>query len=91
MTDTGARAAVRAPDERPDVRNLLHHAARRPGSRAHRGHHRAGDAVVDEVEGLVPGLERDLVVTLEPGEYTFMCKLADHEARGMKGTLTVTA
>ena len=25
-----------------------------------------GDAVVDEAEGLVPGLERDLVVTLEP-------------------------
>lgn len=50
-----------------------------------------GDAVVDEAEGLVPGLERDLIVTLEPGDYTFACKLADHEARGMKGTLTVTA
>lgn len=49
-----------------------------------------GDVVVDEAEGLVPGLERDLVVTLAAGEYTFVCKLADHEARGMKGTLTVT-
>jgi iron uptake system component EfeO len=49
-----------------------------------------GDAVVDEAEGLVPGLTRDLLVTLPAGEYTFACKLADHEARGMKGTITVT-
>lgn len=49
-----------------------------------------GDAVVDEAEGLVPGLARDFVVTLPAGDYTYVCKLADHEARGMKGTLTVT-
>ncbi len=49
-----------------------------------------GEAVVDEVEGLVPGLSRDMVVTLTPGEYTIVCRLADHEVRGMKGTLTVT-
>jgi len=49
-----------------------------------------GDAVVDEAEGLVPGLTRDLVVTLPAGEYTFLCKLADHAARGMHGTITVT-
>jgi iron uptake system component EfeO len=48
-----------------------------------------GDVVVDEIEGLVPGLTRDLTVTLAAGEYTFVCKLADHEQRGMKGTLTV--
>lgn len=48
-----------------------------------------GDAVVDEVEGLVPGLTKDLTVTLEAGDYTFVCKLADHEQRGMTGTLTV--
>jgi iron uptake system component EfeO len=50
-----------------------------------------GDQVVDEVEGLVPGLTRDLKVTLEPGAYTYVCKLAGHEEQGMKGTLTVTA
>jgi high-affinity iron transporter len=50
-----------------------------------------GETVVDEVEGLVPGLARDLTVALEPGEYTFVCKLAGHDAAGMKGTLTVTA
>jgi iron uptake system component EfeO len=46
-----------------------------------------GDQVVDEVEGLVPGLARDLTVTLEPGQYTYECKLSGHEE---SGTLTVT-
>ena len=49
-----------------------------------------GDAVVDEVEGLVPGLVKDLTVTLEAGEYTYVCKLAGHEEAGMTGALTVT-
>jgi iron uptake system component EfeO len=49
----------------------------------------ADDGVVDEVEGLVPGLTRDLTVDLEPGTYTYVCRIAGHEAAGMKGTLTV--
>ena len=50
-----------------------------------------GETVVDEIEGLVPGLTKDLTVTLEAGSYTFMCKLNGHDQLGMKGTLTVTA
>lgn len=49
-----------------------------------------GDIVVDELEGLVPGLTRTLPVTLEAGAYTFACKLAGHDLAGMTGTLTVT-
>jgi iron uptake system component EfeO len=49
-----------------------------------------GEAVVDEIEGLVPGLTKNLSVTLEAGEYTFMCVLNGHDQLGMKGTLTVT-
>ena len=49
-----------------------------------------GDQVVDEIEGIVPGLTKDLTVTLEPGEYDYVCKLAGHEEAGMTGTLTVT-
>jgi len=49
-----------------------------------------GDQVVDEVEGLVPGLTKDLTVNLTAGDYTFMCKLNGHDQLGMKGTLTVT-
>jgi iron uptake system component EfeO len=49
-----------------------------------------GEAVVDEVEGLVPGVTLPLTVTLQAGDYTYVCKLAGHEEAGMKGTLTVT-
>lgn len=49
-----------------------------------------GETVVDEVEGLVPGLTKPLTVTLEAGEYTYMCKLNGHDILGMKGTITVT-
>jgi plastocyanin len=48
-----------------------------------------GDQLVDEVEGLVPGITKTLTMTLEAGEYTYVCKLAGHEEQGMKGTLTV--
>ena len=49
-----------------------------------------GDQVVDEIEGLVPGLTKPLTLTLAAGEYTFVCKLNGHDQLGMKGTLTVT-
>lgn len=49
-----------------------------------------GDTVVDEIEGLVPGLTLDLTVTLEPGDYQFKCLLNGHDQLGMTGTLTVT-
>lgn len=49
-----------------------------------------GDTVVDEVEGLVPGVMLPLTVNLEAGDYTYVCKIAGHEEAGMNGTLTVT-
>lgn len=63
---------------------------RNDGAEEHEFEIMQGDRVIDEVEGLIPGLERDLAVTLEPGDYRFVCRLADHEQRGMTGTLTVT-
>ena len=50
-----------------------------------------GTTVIDEIEGLVPGLTKTLTVTLEPGSYQFMCKINGHDQLGMKGTITVTA
>lgn len=49
----------------------------------------AGDKELDEIEGLTPGLTRKLTVTLKAGKYTYVCKLEDHEQRGMKGRLIV--
>jgi plastocyanin len=48
-----------------------------------------GDAVVDEVDGIVPALPKNATVTLAAGEYTFLSKLNGHDQLGMKGTLTV--
>jgi iron uptake system component EfeO len=48
-----------------------------------------GETVVDEIEGLVPGLTKSLTVDLAAGDYTFVCKLNGHDQLGMKGTLTV--
>lgn len=48
-----------------------------------------GEEVVDEVEGLVPGLTKELTVTLAAGAYTYVCKINGHDQLGMKGTLTV--
>ena len=50
-----------------------------------------GETVVDEIEGLVPGLERTLTVDLAAGEYTYKCLIDGHDQKGMTGTLTVTA
>ncbi len=38
----------------------------------------------------MPGLTRDLTVTLDAGDYTYVCKLAAHDTLGMKGNLTVS-
>jgi iron uptake system component EfeO len=49
-----------------------------------------GTTVVDEIEGLVPGLTKSLTVTLEPGSYQFLCKVNGHDQLGMKGAITVS-
>ncbi len=62
---------------------------RNAGGEAHEFEIFKGETVVDEIEGLVPGLTKELTVTLAAGEYTFVCKLNGHDLAGMKGTLTV--
>ena len=63
---------------------------RNVGSEEHEFEVFKGETVVDEIEGLVPGLTKDLTVTLVAGDYTYLCKLNGHDQLGMKGTLTVT-
>lgn len=36
-----------------------------------------------------PGETKSLVVQLEPGEYTYVCRILDHEGLGMHGVLNV--
>jgi plastocyanin len=40
-------------------------------------------------EDLEGGASEELTVDLAPGEYEFVCTIADHEAQGMTGTMTV--
>ena len=63
---------------------------RNVGSQEHEFEIFKGDQLVDEVEGIVPGLTKDATMTLAAGDYTFVCKLNGHDQLGMKGTLTVT-
>ena len=63
---------------------------RNVGSQEHEFEIFKGDQVIDEVEGIVPGLTKNATVTLAAGDYTFVCKLNGHDQLGMKGTLTVT-
>ena len=65
-------------------------AVKNAGTQEHEFEIFKGDVVVNEIEGLVPGLTKDLTVTLAAGEYTFLCKLNGHDQLGMKGNLTVT-
>ena len=46
--------------------------------------------LVDEVEGITPGLTRELEVELEAGTYEFKCLEPGHEEAGEKGTITVS-
>ncbi len=42
-----------------------------------------------KIEDFGVGTVGALTVTLEPGQYTFACRLNGHDQLGMKGTLTV--
>lgn len=61
------------------------------GSQIHEFEILKGDTAVDEVENIVPGISRDMTVTLAAGEYTFLCALDGHDGLGMKGTISVSA
>ena len=62
---------------------------RNAGSQEHEFEIFQGETVVNEIEGLVPGLTKSLTLDLQAGDYTFMCKINGHDKLGMKGTVTV--
>jgi plastocyanin len=48
-----------------------------------------GDAIVGKLRSFPGGQERGLTVDLPRGEYRFVCTVADHDEKGMRGTLKV--
>jgi plastocyanin len=49
-----------------------------------------GNGVDRDGQVVQPGGTSTVTVRLKPGRYTFYCPVGDHEAEGMKGTLTVS-
>lgn len=48
-----------------------------------------GDNVVGRLRSFPAGQERGLTIDLPPGDYRFICTVADHDEKGMHGTLRV--
>jgi plastocyanin len=48
-----------------------------------------GERIVGRLRSFPAGQRRDLTVDLPPGEYRFVCTVADHDEKGMRGTLRV--
>lgn len=48
-----------------------------------------GDEIVDRIRSFPAGQERSLTVDLPRGDYRFICTVADHDEKGMHGTLRV--
>ncbi|HEX2070559.1 MAG TPA: cupredoxin domain-containing protein [Thermoleophilaceae bacterium] len=48
-----------------------------------------GDRIVERLRSFPAGQRRGLTVDLPPGDYRFICTVADHDEKGMHGTLTV--
>ncbi|HZQ16385.1 MAG TPA: cupredoxin domain-containing protein [Gaiellaceae bacterium] len=51
---------------------------------------RAGARHVAGLGEIAPGSRATLALDLPPGRYSFWCSVADHRARGMRATLTVS-
>jgi iron uptake system component EfeO len=49
-----------------------------------------GDQSLAKIASFSRGATQAVSVSLEPGTYTFACRLNGHDQLGMKGTLTVT-
>jgi len=64
-------------------------ALRNQGELAHNIEILDGDRPVAKLRSFPAGQTRDLTATLAPGTYDFICTVADHDEKGMRGTITV--
>lgn len=48
-----------------------------------------GERIVARLRGFPAGERRSLTVRLAPGDYELLCTVADHEDKGMRGSLTI--
>ena len=69
---------------------VVHFAVSNVGDLDHEFEVLSGEASLGKIDTFSRGTTKDLTVTLEPGSYTFICRLNGHDQLGMSGTLTVT-
>jgi plastocyanin len=62
---------------------------RNQGELAHNLEILDGDREVAKLRSFPAGKTRDLSAKLAPGTYDFICTVADHDEKGMRGTITV--
>lgn len=62
-------------------------ALRNQGELAHNIEIFEGDRLVGKLRSFPSGQTRSLSVPLAPGSYRFVCTVADHDEKGMRGTL----
>jgi hypothetical protein len=62
-------------------------ALRNQGELAHNIEVFDGDRRVGKLRSFPPGQMRSLDLSLPPGSYRFVCTVADHDEKGMRGTL----
>ncbi|HYI98895.1 MAG TPA: hypothetical protein VEX36_04340 [Thermoleophilaceae bacterium] len=62
-------------------------ALRNQGELAHNIEVLQGDRVVGKLRSFPPGQTRSITLPLDPGSYRFVCTVADHDEKGMRGTL----
>lgn len=48
-----------------------------------------GERIVARLRSFPAGERRAMTVRLPPGDYELLCTVADHEDKGMRGTLTI--
>jgi hypothetical protein len=63
---------------------------RNQGELAHNIEIFEGDRRVGKLRSFPPGQTRSLSVSLPPGSYRFVCTGADHDEKGMRGTLDLS-
>jgi plastocyanin len=59
------------------------------GELAHNIEILADDQIVGRLRSFPAGQRRDVTVDLPRGDYRFICTVADHDEKGMRGTLKV--
>jgi plastocyanin len=83
---TPNRITVRGAAGKPEIQPIT---LRNQGTLAHNIEILDGDGSVAKLRSFRAGETRNLQARLAPGEYRFICTVADHDEKGMRGTLTV--